>query len=326
MYSVVVPIYNEQETLPELARRLLRVMDSLPAPYEVLLVNDGSKDRSLEILRGLVEAHDRVRVISFSRNFGHQAALYAGLCRAKGRAVILMDGDLQDPPEVIPRLIDRWQEGHEVVYAVRRHRKEGLAKRVAYAVYYRLLHRMAYVSIPLDAGDFSLMDRRVVDLLRRMPERNKFLRGLRSWVGFSQSSVEYERDARFAGEAKYTTAKLFRLAFDGLVSYSYAPLRVSYLFGLLISIFSFVLGGIYFAQKLFTDRSIPQGFTTLAILILLLGGIQLLVVGLMGEYIGRIYDEVKRRPEYVEGETLGFGDAVPAPGVEEWEQATRSLA
>src|SRR2546422_4727416 len=217
-----------------------------------------------------------------------------------------MDGDLQDPPEVIPQMVERWREGHEVVYAVRRKRKEGLLKRVAYAACYRLLQRIAYLKIPLDSGDFSLLDHRVAAVLRGMPERNKFLRGLRTWAGFRQTSLPYEREARYAGQTKYSIAKLVRLALDGIVSYSYVPLRVSYAFGLLVSGSSFVLATIYFLQKVLAGKYVPQGFTTLAILILFLGGVQLLSVALLGEYVGRIYDEVKRRPEFVERELIGF--------------------
>lgn len=304
--SVVVPIYNEEENLPELERRLSSALTGLGLPYEVIFVNDGSRDRSFQIARSMAEADPHLKVIDLSRNFGHQAALYAGLCRAKGDAVVLIDGDLQDPPEVIPRLVEAWRQGNSVVFAVRQKRKEGWLKRLAYTVYYRILRSISYIPIPLDSGDFSLMDRRVVDLLRDMRERNKFLRGLRSWVGFTQTSVVYERDARFAGKSKYSLRKLFRLAFDGLIAYSYVPLRVSFVFGTIVSVASFLLASLYFAQRILSDSPIPQGFTTLAILILFLGGVQLLSVGLLGEYVGRIYDEVKARPEYVERELVGF--------------------
>src|SRR3989442_14237749 len=207
------------------------------------------------------------------------------------------------------QMVEVVRECHEVVYAVRRKRKEGLLKRVAYAAFYRLLQRIAYLKIPLDSGDFSLLDHRVVAVLKEMPERNKFLRGLRTWAGFRQTSLLYERDARYAGHTKYGLSKLFRLALDGIVSYSYVPLRVSYAFGLVVSGMSFVLAVVYLFQKLFSAKYVPQGFTTLAILILFLGGVQLLTVGLLGEYVGRIYDEVKRRPDFVERELIGFDGA-----------------
>ncbi|HVT38518.1 MAG TPA: glycosyltransferase family 2 protein [Gemmatimonadaceae bacterium] len=309
--SLVIPVFNEEETLNELERRIRSALEPLEAPYEVILVNDGSQDRSAEILRTLAAGDARIKFVNFSRNFGHQAAMYAGLRRAAGQAVVFMDGDLQDPPEVIPRLLQTWREGFEVVHAVRTKRKEGILKRAAYRVYYRLLHRISYIDFTVDSGDFSLMDRRVVDLLASMPERNKFLRGLRTWVGFRQTQLVYERDARFAGVPKYTFAKLLKLALDGMISYSYVPLRLSYVFGLIVAAASFVLGAVYFFQRILSSQPIPQGFTTLAILILFLGGIQLLGMGLLGEYIGRIYDEVKRRPQYVESEVVGFADGRP---------------
>jgi dolichol-phosphate mannosyltransferase len=314
-FSVGIPVFNEEETIPELGRRLTQVLNELERDGgrrgEVILVNDGSRDRSLVLMRQLAEADPRFKVIDFSRNFGHQAALLAALHRSSGKAVILIDGDLQDPPELIPRMLDEWRRGYQVVFAVRRKRKEGVLKRSAYALYYRVLRSLAYVPIPADSGDFSLMDRRVVDLIISMPERNKFLRGLRAWAGFSQGSIEYERDARFAGEPKYTLAKLFRLALDGLISYSFIPLRLAYVAGFIVAMGSFALAGVYFVMRLFLDVEIPKGFTTLAILILFLGGIQLLSIGLIGEYLGRIYDEVKSRPEYVEREVIGFGVRAP---------------
>lgn len=306
LLSIVVPIFNEEETIPELHRRMKSALADFPHSWELILVNDGSTDRSMSQLRDVAKQDSRVRVIAFSRNFGHQQALYAGICHARGQAVVLIDGDLQDPPEVIPDMVKRWQEGYEVVFAVRRKRKEGILKRTLYALYYRLMQRVSYVRMPLDSGDFSLLDREMVDILRAMPERNKFLRGLRAWAGFRQSAFEYERDARFAGEPKYTVRKLMRLALDGMISYSFVPLRIAYGFGALVSLLAFVLAGVYFAQRLFSDRAIPQGFTTIAILVLLMGGIQLLTIGVMGEYIGRIYDEVKHRPEFVIQETIGF--------------------
>jgi len=306
--SVGVPIYNEEETIPVLGERLRHTLDSLDVSTEVIFVNDGSRDGSLPLLRELAEVDSRFKVIDFSRNFGHQAALYAAMKQSSGDAVVLIDGDLQDPPELIPKLLEKWNEGFDVVYAVRRKRKEGFFKRTAYNVYYRLLQGVAYVPIPVDSGDFSLMDRRVVDLVCSMPERNKFLRGLRAWAGFRQASVEYERDPRYAGETKYTLPKLLRLALDGLISYSFVPLRVSYVVGAIVSLGSFGLASVYLFQRLFSEEFIPQGFTTLAILILFLGGVQLLTIGVIGEYLGRIYDEVKRRPEFVIRETVGLDD------------------
>jgi len=306
--TVVIPVFNEEETLGELRDRLKTVLQDLEIEYEVILVDDGSTDESLDILKRFASDDPRFKVLTFSRNFGHQAALYAGLCQSRGDAVVLMDADLQDPPEVIPRLLERWRSGFEVVFAVRTKRKEGYAKRLAYMAYYRLLRSMAYMDIPLDTGDFSLMDRRVADELGKMPERNKFLRGLRTWVGFRQTKIVYERDARFAGEPKYTLSKLLKLGLDGMISYSYVPLRMASILGAIVAGFSFLLAAAYLAQRLFVETYVPQGFTTLAILILFIGGIQMLTVGLIGEYIGKIYDEVKRRPEYIVRERTGFGN------------------
>lgn len=308
LLSVVIPIYNESETLPELRRRTASMLDELPVDAEVILVDDGSSDGSSDVIRSIARDDDRFKLVQLSRNFGHQAAFFAGLCHAGGDAVVLMDGDLQDPPELIPDLLDDWREGYDVVYAVRRNRKESRLKRAAYAAYYRVLEKVAYIPIPTDTGDFSLVSRRVADLIREMPERNKFLRGLRSWVGFRQKRREYDRDARYAGEPKYTFRKLVKLALDGLVAYSYVPLRLFYVAGAVVSAASFLLAGVYFFQRVFTDQYIPQGFTTLAILILFIGGVQLLALGLVGEYLGRIYDEVKRRPEYVVQDTVGVDE------------------
>jgi dolichol-phosphate mannosyltransferase len=239
-----------------------------------------------------------VKVVNLSRNFGHQAAITAGLDYAKGDVVICMDGDVQDPPEVIPTLVARWRDGHDVVYAVRKSRQEGFLKRGCYAAFYRLLRRLSMISIPLDAGDFALMDRRVVDCLKALPERSRFIRGLRTWVGFRQTGVEYEREKRFAGMPKYTWLKLVNLGVNGLLSFSAIPLRMATAFGFMIS-FSALLGIIVALYlKLFTDLAIP-GWTATVIPILVLGGIQLLSIGILGEYIAQIFDEVKQRPLYL---------------------------
>jgi polyisoprenyl-phosphate glycosyltransferase len=304
--SIVIPIYNEEDTIAELHRRLLSVAAALNTSFEIIFVNDGSSDRSLEMLRETSTTNPQIKIIDLSRNFGHQAALLAGLSRASGQAIVMMDGDLQDPPELIPDLVALWRSGFDVVYAVRKNRKENLLMRGAYFVYYRVLQAVSYVPIPVDSGDFSLMDGRVARVIRGMPERNKFLRGLRAWAGFKQTRVEYDRPGRYAGETKYSFSKLVRLAFDGLIAYSYMPLRVAYLMGLLVSAGSFVLAIVYMLQRLFSAQPIPQGFTTLAVLMLFLGGVQLVCLGVLGEYIGRIYEEVKARPSYLEREAIGF--------------------
>lgn len=310
--SVVIPCYNEQEVLPELFRRFTAAAESWACDWEVLCVNDGSRDRTWELILQQHEQDRRWRGLSLSRNFGHQAAISAGLFHASGDAVVVLDADLQDPPEVVGRFIERWRAGVEVVYGVRQRRKEGVFKRACYWSFYRLLARLAATDIPLDSGDFCLMDRRVVDVLRRMPERNRFVRGLRAWAGFRQAGVEYERDARVAGDAKYTFGRLVRLARDGIFSFSTVPLALVAQAGLWIS--GLALLGIVWvlATKLFSgffaELGFPpvQGFTTIVICILFLGGIQLLSIGVIGEYLGRVYDEVKRRPPWVIAEAAGL--------------------
>jgi dolichol-phosphate mannosyltransferase len=240
----------------------------------------------------------RVNAIELARNFGHQVAISAGLEHSRGRAVCIMDADLQDPPEVLPKFLQKWQEGAEVVYAIRTLRKEWWVKRLAYAGFYRLLQRVANIKIPLDAGDFCIMDRCVVDQLVQMPERNRFVRGIRSWVGFRQVGVVYERHSRHAGRPKYTFRKLIYLALDGLISFSHMPLRIITLLGIAVSVLSFTVALFYVVKKLALGVGIP-GFTTLVVSIFFLAGIQLMTIGVIGEYIGRISDEVKRRPLYV---------------------------
>lgn len=296
--SVVIPIFNEVENLPELHRRLTAALGGAGYGYELVLVNDGSTDRSLAMMEEIAGKDPHVAVIDLSRNFGHQVAISAGLEYTRGRAVIVMDGDLQDPPEVLPAFVDRWREGNDVVYAIRQNRKENIFKRIAYATFYRLLQWIAHVKMPLDSGDFCLMDRRVVDLLVRMPERNRFLRGIRSWLGFRQVGLSYERHARAGGKPKYTFRKLIYLAMDGLLSFSYMPLRLISVMGLGVSIFSLFLAGYYFWKKIIYALD-PPGFATLVVAVFFLAGIQLVTIGVMAEYVGRISDEVKRRPVFI---------------------------
>lgn len=305
--SVVVPVFNEEAMIPELHRRLRAALDALGITYEVILVNDGSRDRTPVLLTELVHEDPRFRVIHFSRNFGHQAAVTAGIDHAAGQAVAIIDGDLQDPPELIGEMLAKWREGYEVVYGVRRKRKENVFKRAAYFGFYRLMKALTAVDIPLDAGDFSLIDRRVADMLRALPERNRFVRGIRSWVGFRQVGLEYERDARHAGEVKYTFAKLVRLALDGILSFSYAPLRLAVYLGLLVSAVSFLLG-LYFVVLKLTVGIDLRGWVSTFTLILFMGGVQMLTLGAIGEYVSRIYDEVKQRPIYIASELAGFDE------------------
>ena len=296
--SVIIPVFNEEENLLTLHGRLTRALVNLGMEYEIVLVDDGSQDQSPDILRRLEAEDQRIVIVEFARNFGHQVAISAGLEQSRGRVVCIMDADLQDPPEVLHTFLAKWREGWEVVYAIRTERKEWWGKRLAYAGFYRLLQRVANIDIPLDAGDFCVMDRRVVDLLVRMPERNRFVRGIRSWVGFKQIGVPYERHARHAGAPKYTFRKLLYLALDGLISFSHMPLRIITLLGFTVSFLS-VLGALFYLVKKFTLGTGVPGFTTLVVSIFFLAGIQLVTIGVIGEYIGRISDEVKRRPLYV---------------------------
>lgn len=318
--SVVIPVYNEEANLPELDRRLRESLAGTGLAYEVILVNDGSRDGSLETMEKLRERDSRIKILDFSRNFGHQIAITAGIDHARGRAVIVMDADLQDPPEVLPPLIERWREGYEVVYAIRRRRKEGFLKRAAYAGFYRLVRRIADFDIPLDSGDFSLMDRRVVRLLQALPERNRFVRGLRAWAGFRQTGFEYERGARYAGSAKYNFRGLVRLASDGIFAFSEAPLRVAMNLGILITAAGALLA-LWTLFKRLVQYEVVPGFATITILILFFGGVQLMTIGILGEYIGRIYTEVKARPKYVIRRRYGVEEAT---GVSEAPESPRS--
>lgn len=296
--SVVIPVHNEAENLPILYDRLTKVLKDVASPYEIIFVDDGSSDESLESLQALGNQDPQVIMVELSRNFGHQMAISAGLDYARGQGVIIMDADLQDPPEVLPQFIAKWKEGHDVVYAIRQERKEGWLKRMAYAFFYRLWKRIANISIPLDAGDFCIMDRRVVDLLKAMPERNRFVRGIRSWVGLNQVGLPYERQGRYAGKPSYTLGRLVYLALDGLISFSYVPLRVITLLGFGVSILSIILALFYVVKKLVFGLT-PPGFATLTAAVFFLAGIQLITIGVIGEYVGRIFEEVKGRPLYI---------------------------
>ncbi|MBO9368067.1 MAG: glycosyltransferase family 2 protein [Chloroflexi bacterium] len=298
-YSIVVPVYNEAENLPELHRRVREVMESLGEPWELILVDDGSSDGSTEHIRRLAQEDAHVRAILFARNFGHQIAVTAGLDYARGRAVIIMDADLQDPPEVIPRLIERWREGYEVVYAVRAEREgETWFKKTTAALFYRLIYRIADVKIPLDTGDFRLLDRKVVDVLRQMREHHRFLRGMAAWVGFRQIGVEYHRAPRFAGETKYPFRKMLRLALNAITGFSYFPLQLATFFGFFSAGIAILSIPAVVILRL-TGWQAFYGQATTLIAVLFLGGVQLISLGILGEYIGRIYDEVKGRPLYI---------------------------
>lgn len=315
-YSLVIPVYNEEASLRELYRRLQVVIDQLDASTEIILVNDGSRDRSLELLRDLHASDPRVCYLSLARNFGHQIAVTAGLHFVRGQVAIVMDADLQDPPELVPRLIDMWRQGYEVVYAQRtqRHRETWFKRATAY-LFYRLLRQLADVEIPTDTGDFCLMDRRVVDILNAMPERNRYIRGLRSWIGFRQTAIHFERDPRFAGEVKYTFRQSFGLAVNGLVSFSKVPLRIATYVGLLAAAIAVLMIFLVLYWRLEYPASPLTGYATIAAAIFFLGAVQLFSIGILGEYVGRIYEEVKNRPMYTLAEVAGFvSDRAPPVG------------
>jgi dolichol-phosphate mannosyltransferase len=306
-YSLIIPIYNEEETIPELYRRVSAVMDSLDDSVELILINDGSRDRSLNLMRELQERDARVCYISFARNFGHQAAVTAGLNFARGQVIVVLDADLQDPPELIPKMIESWQAGYHVVYAQRtKRKKESWFKRLTAYVFYRLLRRLADVDIPADTGDFCLMDRQVVDLLNSMPERNRYIRGLRAWIGFRQTAVKFERDPRFAGEVKYTFKKSLALAINSLVSFSKIPLRLSTYLGLFSALIALLMALLVLYWRLQQPDSPVTGLATILIAVFFLGSVQLISIGILGEYIGRIYEEVKGRPAYTIAEIAGL--------------------
>jgi len=312
-YSFVIPIYNEEETLAELYRRISAVMARMDGSVELILINDGSRDRSLELLRELHEQDSRICYLSFARNFGHQIAVTAGLNFSSGQIVVVMDGDLQDPPELIVDMVEQWRQGYQVVYAQRtQRRKEGWFKRLPAYMYYRILRHLADVDIPIDTGDFCLMDRCVVDVLNAMPERNRYIRGLRAWIGFKQTAVKFERDPRFAGEVKYTFRKSLSLAMNGLVSFSKVPLRLSIYLGLFAAFVSVLMAFLILYWRIFYPSSALTGLTIVMMAVFFLGAVQLVSIGILGQYVGRIYEEVKGRPLYTLAEVVGFADRNPS--------------
>ncbi len=306
MISIAVPVYNEESIVNELLRRSLQVLDSLPGgPHEIVLADDGSRDATWSMIEKAAAEDPRVVGVSLSRNFGHQAAIGAALDHATGDWIVVMDGDLQDPPESIPQLVEECQKGFEVVYVVRVKRKEGLLLRSGYALFYRLIAMLADLKLPVGAGDFAIMSRRVADLVRQSPERQRYLRGLRTWYGFRQKGIEIERDARHSGKSKYSLRRLCRLAFDGVFAFSVIPIRLATAFGVLTVTFS-VLFAIYSMVVKLAYGYSPVGFTALICSITFLSGVQLLFLGVIGEYIGRIYEEVKQRPHYVVEKVVGL--------------------
>lgn len=305
-YSIVAPCYNEEGNLHELHRRIKEVMDQTNEPWELVLINDGSADRTAELMRELHAVDNRIHFIDFARNFGHQIAVTAGMDFAQGEAIILIDADLQDPPELILEMIGKWKEGYKVVYAIRAERKgETWFKLFTAKLFYRLIYRITDVNIPLDTGDYRLMDRQVVDTMKQMRERHRFIRGMTSWVGFSQTGVSYVREERFAGETNYPLRKMLKFASDAITSFSYVPLQMATYLGFIVAgLSSLGMLGVIVA-RLFGNEAFFGQATTL-VMVLFLGGVQLISLGIIGEYLGRIYDEVKSRPLYVVNEAVGF--------------------
>ncbi len=304
--SVAIPLHNEESVLPELLRRLQAVLDTLPGgPHEIVFIDDGSTDRTFELLEEATRLDTRILVLSLSRNFGHQAAITAALDHLTGDAAVVMDGDLQDVPEVIPRFVEKYQQGYDVVFAQRVRRKEPLPLRISYFVFYRMMAKLSDIRLPLDSGDFGLMSRRVVNQLRCMPEHHRYLRGMRSWVGFTQTGLAVERAGRHSGKSKYSVMRLLTLAADGIFAFSIVPIRAAALLGTLVMFLStlYVIYSIY--VKLFLHIS-PQGFTALIVAITFLSGMVLFFLGIIGEYVGRIYEETKGRPQYIIAKMAGL--------------------
>lgn len=307
IYSIIVPVYNEELVIDESYTRLKKVMDSLKENYEIVFVNDGSKDRTYEKAVKICSKDSNIKLINFSRNFGHQVAITAGMNYASGKAVVIIDADLQDPPEVILKMVGKWKEGYDVVYGRRIKRKgETLFKKVTAKLFYRTLRSLTSIDIPVDAGDFRLIDRTVCDALKTLPERNRYVRGLVSWVGFKQTGVEYVRDERFAGETKYPLKKMIKFAEDAITGFSYKPLKIGTHLGVIISGTSFIFLIYIILHEIIAGFSLPSWQPIIGIT-MLVNGLILTMLGIIGEYIGRIYDEAKGRPQYVIAQKIGFG-------------------
>ncbi len=307
VYSIVAPVFNEVGNIRPFYREVKRALDTTGETWELLLINDGSSDGSLELMLELARADQRLRVISFARNFGHQIAVTAGVDYAVGRAIILIDADLQDPPAVIPRLIDKWKEGFDVVYAVRAERRgESIWKRASAKLFYRLIRRIADINIPLDTGDFRLMDERVAQVLRQMREHRRFIRGMTSWVGFKQTGVEYAREERVWGETKYPLRKMIAFGLDAVTSFSFFPLQIMIYLSLLLGVASLLVGVVITFLRLTQGEEFFGGQATTIVLLLLLSSFQLFFLFVIGQYVARTYDESRDRPLYVIADTAGF--------------------
>jgi polyisoprenyl-phosphate glycosyltransferase len=308
LLSIVAPVYNEQEVIDETFKRLSGVFKDYFMNIEYIFINDGSRDNTYFKLREIAKKNPEVRIINFARNFGHQIAITAGMDYANGDAVAIIDGDLQDPPEVILQMVEKWQEGYEVVFGKRLEREgETFFKKFTAKMFYRFLDSMTDVKLPVDVGDFRLIDRKVCNAMKCLPERSRYVRGLVSWVGFKQTSVEYRREKRFAGETKYPLKKMIKLAGDGIFSFSYKPLKLATFTGMLISAISFIYLIVVLIQK-FVKNDVTSGWASSMAVSLFFNGVMLIVLGIMGEYVGRIYEEVKARPLYIVGELVGFDE------------------
>ncbi|WP_265447549.1 glycosyltransferase family 2 protein [Acetivibrio straminisolvens] len=306
--SVVVPLYNEEEVILETYKRLKNVMESLKEPYEIIFVNDGSRDKTAIMANEICNKDKTVKLVDFARNFGHQTAITAGMDYSEGEAIVVIDADLQDPPELIPEMIAKWREGYDVVYGKRKERKgETFFKKFTAKVFYRFLRRMTDVDIPVDTGDFRLIDRKVCEALKMVNERNRYIRGIISWLGFKQTGIEFTREKRFAGETKYPLKKMLKFASDAITSFSYKPLKLASYFGILLSFCSFIYLIVVICMKLFTNH-VQQGWASTVAINLFFHGITLIILGIMGEYIGRIYDEAKGRPLYIVRQTKNFSE------------------
>ena len=306
LISIVAPVFNEEPSIAEFYRRLDDVISNLNYSFEIIFVDDGSRDKSLQVLREIIQKDNRVKFLSFSRNFGHQIAITAGMKNAQGDAVIVMDGDLQHPPELIPRLITKWEEGFEIVSTIRKDVKNiRLFKKMTAALFYKLINRISDTEVKENAADFRLLDRKVVNTFKRLNERGMFVRGLVGWLGYNQTHVEFVADVRFAGETKYSVTKMIKFALDGIMAFSSFPLRVATHLGVLAILvpLPYTLWAVY--ARLFTEQAVP-GWASILVAIIFLGGVQLITIGIIGQYIARIYDEVKGRPLYIVKEMNGF--------------------
>lgn len=303
LISVVIPFYNEQENVEALYRRLGATFKNIGYDFEIIAVNDGSSDETLTMLKSIKLKDKRLKIVDLSRNFGQQIAISAGISFSKGDAVVMLDADLQDPPELILEFIKKWKEGYEVVYGTREKQKGNIFKTACYHMFYRMLQSISHVDVPLDSGDFCLIDKKVVDVLKNIHERNRFIRGIISWIGYRQVGIRYEREFRHAGSPKYTILKVIKLAIDGAISFSHLPLRISSFFGFAISIISFLTGTFLIIKRLLYGSQM-HGLTSIIVSVLFIGGIQLITIGIIGEYIARIYDETKQRPVFIVRELI----------------------